>query len=165
MRIPPRVDLPAARLHDVSASLLAYVGLGLGFLSGFLGLGGGIALMPLLVYGLGFPLRQAAGTGIVTLLATSTVGTLIHARRGHVSLELATVLLVGSTLSAQLGARASRSASTRTLRRLFAGLILLTVLAIAWVSRAAPRGVGVRRARAPGTPACPATSAGRASAS
>jgi uncharacterized protein len=132
VRIPPRVDLPAARLHDVSASLLAYVGLGLGFLSGFLGLGGGIALMPLLVYGLGFPLRQAAGTGIVTLLATSTVGTLIHARRGHVSLELATVLLVGSTLSAQLGARTSRSASTRTLRRLFAGLILLTVLAIAW---------------------------------
>lgn len=132
VRLPPLVDLPAARLHDVSASLLAYVGLGLGFLSGFLGIGGGIALLPLLVYGFGFPLRQAVGTGIVTLLVTACVGTLVHARQGHVHLGLAMVLLVGSTLSAQLGARASRSVSTRTLRRVFAGLILATVLAIVW---------------------------------
>src|SRR4030095_15593639 len=69
VRIPPRVDLPAARLHDVSASLLAYVGLGLGFLSGFLGLGGGIALMPLLVYGLGFPPPQECGDRVAQLSA------------------------------------------------------------------------------------------------
>ncbi len=132
VRIPPLVDLPAARLHDVSATLMAYVGLGLGFLSGLLGLGSGIVLMPLLVYGLGFPLRQAAGTGILVLVTTSIAGTLIHARLGHVHLGLAMTLLVGSTVSAQLGARASRHVATRTLRRVFAGLILLTVLAIAW---------------------------------
>ncbi|MCW5890565.1 MAG: sulfite exporter TauE/SafE family protein [bacterium] len=130
--LPPAIDLPAVPLRRVSAPLLAYLGLGLGVLSGFLGIGGGVALMPVLVYGLGFPLRQAAGTGILALCATATMGTLVHARRGHVDLELAMVLLVGSTLAAQLGARATRSASPRVLRRGFAGLILITVTAIGW---------------------------------
>ncbi len=132
IRLPPLVDLPAVPLRQVSATLIAYVGLALGTLNGFLGIGGGVALLPILVYGFGFPVRQAAGTGIVTLLASATVGTLTHARRGHVDLELAMVLLVGSTVSAQWGARASRGMSARTLRQLFAGLIVVTVAAIAW---------------------------------
>ncbi len=132
VRVPPFVDLPAVPLRRVSATLIAYVGLGLGFLSGFLGIGGGIALLPILVYGFGFPVRQAAGTGIAMLCATATVGTVVHALRGHVHLELAMVLLVGATISAQLGARASRSLGARTLRRLFAGLILVTIATIVW---------------------------------
>ncbi|HEV7734897.1 MAG TPA: sulfite exporter TauE/SafE family protein [Candidatus Binatia bacterium] len=132
VRVPPFVDLPAVPLRRVSATLIAYVGLGLGFLSGFLGIGGGIALLPVLVYGFGFPMRQAAGTGIVMLCATATVGTVVHALRGHVDLELAMVLLIGATISAQLGARASRSLGVRTLRRLFAGLILVTIATIVW---------------------------------
>lgn len=140
--MPPLVDLPAVPLRRVSAPLIAYLGLGLGVLSGFLGIGGGVALMPVLVYGFGFPMRQAAGTGILALCATAALGTLVHARRGHVDLELAMVLLVGSTLAAQLGARATRSVSPRLLRRGFAGLILVTVAAIGWdlVRRAAAGG-------------------------
>lgn len=132
LALPPSIDLHAVPLRRVSAPLVAYLGLGLGALSGFLGIGGGVALMPILVYGFGFPLRQAAGTGILALCATATLGTLVHARRGHVDLELAMVLLVGSTLAAQLGARATRSAPPRMLRRGFAALILLTVAAIGW---------------------------------
>lgn len=132
VRVPPLVDLPAVPLRSVSATLIAYVGLGLGFLSGFLGIGGGIALLPVLVYGFGFPVRQAVGTGIVVLLATATTGTVLHALRGHVHLGLAMVLLVGATISAQFGARASRSLAPRTLRRLFAALILVTIATIAW---------------------------------
>jgi uncharacterized membrane protein YfcA len=130
--LPPLVDLPAVPLRSVSATLIAYVGLALGFLSGFLGIGGGIALLPVLVYGFGFPVRQAAGTGIVVLLATATTGTIVHALRGHVHLGLAMVLLVGATISAQLGVRASRSLHARTLRRLFAALIVVTIATIAW---------------------------------
>jgi uncharacterized membrane protein YfcA len=62
--LPARITLPRIPLHDVSAVLIAYLGLGLGLLSGLLGIGGGVALMPVLLYGFGFPFRQAAGTGI-----------------------------------------------------------------------------------------------------
>jgi uncharacterized membrane protein YfcA len=132
LRVPPLVDFPAVPLSAVSATVVAYVGLGLGVMSGLLGLGGGIALMPILVYGFGFPIRQAAGTGVAALFLTSATGTFVHALRGHVDLGVAMVLLVGATVSAQLGAEASHHLRTQTLRRLFAALILVTVLAVAW---------------------------------
>ena len=126
------IDLPAVPLARVSALVIAQLGLALGFLAGLLGLGGGMALMPILVYGYGFPIRQAAGTGIVVLLASAAYGTVRHALAGHVHLGLAMALLIGASVSAQLGARATRRLPARSLRRAFAGVIVIAVAAIAW---------------------------------
>ena len=128
----PAINLPSAGLPNVSAMTIAYIGMGLGFLSGLLGIGGGVALMPVLIYGFGFPIKQAAGTGIMALLVTVTVGTVGHAISGHVHLPMACVLLVGSTLSAQLGAKLTRRLPALQLRRIFAGLLWLTIGAIGW---------------------------------
>ncbi len=128
---PPLTQLPRAG-HRVSAPLLAYLGLGLGFLSGLLGIGGGVALMPLLVYGIGMRMRVAAGTGILMLLATSLVGTAVHARLGHVNLTMAVTLLVGSTLGAQVGAVLTSRMDGQRLRGVFAILVACTALAVAW---------------------------------
>ena len=128
----PRVDLPSVPLSGVSALVVSYTGLLLGFLSGVLGIGGGVALMPVLLYGFGFPIRQAAGTGIIVLLVTSIVGTVAHAFQGHVHLGLAMALLVGSSISAQVGALLTSRLPARVLRRSLAGLVLATVGAIAW---------------------------------
>ncbi len=131
VRFGPDVLLPAVGTR-VSAILVAYVGLMLGVLSGLLGIGGGVALMPVLIYGFGFPIRQAAGTGLILLAATSAAGTFVHALRGHVNLALACVLLVGSTVSAQFGALATTRISPAGLRRIFAVVVMLTVVAVAW---------------------------------
>jgi uncharacterized membrane protein YfcA len=130
--LPPYVDLPSVPLRRVSATGAALVGLGLGLLSGMLGIGGGVALMPILIYGYGFPLRQAAGTGILALLVTAAFGTFEHALRGHVHLGLAAVLLVGASISAQLGALATHRLPARALRRAFALVVLATVAAVLW---------------------------------
>jgi uncharacterized membrane protein YfcA len=131
-RLGPTVDLPRVPLRGVSAVLVAEIGLMLGFLSGLLGIGGGVALMPLLIYGFGFPMRQAAGTGVIVLLATAVTGTVAHAARGNVHLGLAMVLLVGASVSAQLGALATHALPVAALRRAFAGFVLVTVAAIGW---------------------------------
>ncbi|MEZ4221138.1 MAG: sulfite exporter TauE/SafE family protein [Polyangiaceae bacterium] len=128
--LPPYVDLPRLPLSRVSAIVVAYVGLMLGFLSGLLGVGGGIALMPALLFGFGFPMRQAAGTGIVVLLVTSASGTVFHAYQGNVHLGLAMVLAVGASLSAQLGALATSKLPPRLLRMGLALLVLATLLTI-----------------------------------
>lgn len=129
---PPRVRLPAVPLQGVSTPVVGYLGLAMGFLGGLMGIGGGVALMPVLLYGFGFPFRQAAGTGIVVLVATSGLGTVSHALRGHVHLGLAMVLLIGSTVSAQFGAMATRRFSARSLARLHAAVVASAVLAILW---------------------------------
>lgn len=131
LRWGPVVSLPNVEKQG-SALVIAYIGLIVGFLSGLLGIGGGVALMPILIYGFGFPIRQAAGTGILALLLTVIVGTVQHATVGHVHLGLACTLLVGSTLSAQLGATLTRKLPAHTLRRLFSILLWFTIAAIAW---------------------------------
>jgi uncharacterized membrane protein YfcA len=119
-------------LRSVSALLIANIGLALGFASGLLGIGGGVALNPVLIYGYGLPIRQAVGTGIVVLFATAVVGTFVHAARGHVQLGVAAVMLVGGAVSAQFGALASRRMSGGMLGRVHALVILLAVAAVLW---------------------------------
>ena len=132
LSLPPLVNLPAVPLSGVSATVIAYIGLGLGFLSGLLGVGGGIALMPVLLYGFGFPIRQAAGTGILVLLVTAVSGTIAHARAGHVHLGMSMVLLAGASVTARFGARATSRLPASVLRRGLVALVLSTTLAVVW---------------------------------
>jgi uncharacterized protein len=132
LRLGPGVALPAAGIASVSPIVLAYVGLALGFLSGLLGIGGGVALNPVLLYGYGLPLRQAVGTGVLVLLCTAVVGTITHARAGHVHLVLAAVMLVGATFTAQLGALASRRVSTAALARIHALVLAAAIAGVVW---------------------------------
>jgi len=132
VRMGPAVALPAVHLPRISALLVAYIGLGLGFLSGLLGIGGGVALNPILIYGFGFPIKQAVGTGIVVLFATAVVGTVSHSLAGNVDLRLAVVMLVGATISAQLGALASRRISGSALGRIHTIVILGAIGAVLW---------------------------------
>lgn len=131
-KLGPTTDLASVGLRSVSATVIAYVGLGLGFLSGLLGIGGGVALNPILIYGYGFPMRQAVGTGIVVLFVTAVVGTTAHALRGHVHLGLAVVMLVGATVSAQFGALASRRMSGALLAKVHAFVIVAAIVAVVW---------------------------------
>jgi hypothetical protein len=127
VRIPPYVDLPRVGLRRVSVPMMSYVGFLLGLAAGLMGIGGGVLLMPVLLYGLGLTLRNAAGTGILLLVATSATGTFAQAVRGYVSLPLAMAILMGSSVGSQLGTLSTHVFPSRTLRLLFGFLLVLTV--------------------------------------
>jgi uncharacterized protein len=129
--IPPLVDLPVSGLR-MSLAVLAYLGLLLGFLSGVMGLGGGVIFMPLLVYGLGMRMKMAAGTGVLVLVATSIAGTAAHAALHHVHLGIAMTLLAGSTIAAPLGASVTGNTPGPRLRCIFGTLVLITAGAVLW---------------------------------
>jgi uncharacterized membrane protein YfcA len=132
VRIPPFIDLPNVDLTGVSAPLLAYLGFILGFLSGLMGVGGGVLLMPVLLYGFGLSARNAAGTGILLLFVTVSFGTAQAALHGHVSLALSLTLLVGSSVGAQLGALTTHSLPNRTIRLAFAFLVAIVAVGMIW---------------------------------
>lgn len=131
VRIPPYVDLPDVGLRQVSIPLLGYLGFTLGALSGMMGLGGGVMLTPVLLYGFGISARNAAGTGILLLFATVALGTVTQALHGNVDLRLVMAILVGSSLGSQLGAITTHRLPNRWLRMLFAVLVAVTVVMIA----------------------------------
>lgn len=132
VRIPPFIDLPNVQIQQVSVPMLSYLGFGLGLASGLMGIGGGVLFMPILLYGIGLSVRNAAGTGVLLLFVTVAVGTVEQSLHGYVSLRLALAILVGSSVGAQLGALTTYFLPNRVLRLLFAVLVAATVIMIAW---------------------------------
>ena len=132
LRLPPYIDLPNVQLQQISVPLLAYLGFVLGMASGLMGIGGGVLFMPILLYGFGLSVRNAAGTGILLLFVTVAIGTFEQAMHGYVSLRLAMVILIGSSIGSQLGALTTHFLPNRILRLILAGLVAATVAMICW---------------------------------
>ena len=130
VRVPPFIDLPRVQLSQVSVPMLCYLGFTLGMASGLMGIGGGVLFMPVLLYGIGLSVRNAAGTGVLLLFVTVTLGTVEQALHGYVNLELALAILIGSSVGAQLGALTTYYLPNRVLRVLFAVLAAGTVALI-----------------------------------
>jgi hypothetical protein len=73
-----------------------------GAIVGLTGMGGGSLMTPLLILLFGVHLLTAVGTDLVYAAATKTVGTVIHANKGHVEWCVAGVLATGSVPAAVL---------------------------------------------------------------
>jgi uncharacterized protein len=81
-----------------------------GFLSSFLGIGGGFLYVPALVYLLRFPIHIATATSLFVLTVTAFTGSATHVAAGlfHHGLRRALALSIGAVLGAQIAARLSR---------------------------------------------------------
>lgn len=124
--IGPRVDLPKARLRQVSVPGLVGIGLFAGLLAGTLGTGGGVIIVPLLIVLVGLTPHLAVGTSLGVILPTAIVGVIRKGMgEGKVSLAIAMSLLVGSTIGVQIGAYIGHRLHADRLRRYFAVLVLV----------------------------------------
>jgi uncharacterized membrane protein YfcA len=104
----------------------ALIGAAAGFVSGLLGVGGGIIMVPAYAVVIGMPLRRALGTSLVVITALVVPGTLEHWRLGHIDWTIFLVLVLGVLPGARLGARIALGVAERTLR-MAVGLFLLAV--------------------------------------
>ena len=95
IRIPPYAGFDSIEGPPLSIPVLSYFGLILGFLTGLLGVGGGVILLPALVYLVGMRTHAAIVTSSVMVWLTSLVACINHAAAGNVDLPLLLVLLLG----------------------------------------------------------------------
>jgi uncharacterized protein len=95
-----------------------------GFLTGFLGIGGGFVVVPALVVALHFPMRSAIGTSLAIITATGVLGAAVHFSAGRtIDAELTVAMTAAMVLGALAGARAGQRVSEPALARGFAGLV------------------------------------------
>jgi uncharacterized membrane protein YfcA len=104
----------------------ALLGLFTGFVSGLLGIGGGIVFVPIVTTVLGMPLKRALGTSLVVIAAIAIPGTIVHAALGHIDWAIFGVLLIGVIPGARLGANLALGVRERTLR-ILVGIFLFAV--------------------------------------
>lgn len=116
--------------YRANVRLGAILSVFVGFLSSFLGIGGGVVHVPLLVAVLGFPTHIATATSHFVLAIMALVATLTHVVAGtfhHAAgLRRAAALSVGVVFGAQLGAWLSQRLSGKVIQRLLSmGLVAL----------------------------------------
>ncbi len=109
-------------LTTKEVALVAVVGLAVGFLAGLLGVGGGVLIVPFMVYVLKFPTKIAAGSSHLIISFSALAGILGHAASHEFDLPLILLTGVAVLIGGNLGARLSMKFKTKIIK---AGLGLI----------------------------------------
>jgi len=122
----------ATRPPDVSASTgrsavlrLVSVGLLIGFLTGFLGVGGGFVIVPVLVIALRLPMSVAVGTSLLVIALNSGVALLARAGQGAFDWEVIGPFTLTAVAGSLAGKKIAERVANNTLTRAFAVLLVL----------------------------------------
>jgi uncharacterized protein len=100
-------------------------GAAVGFLAGFLGVGGGFLIVPSLVLFLHLPMKLATGTSLFIIAVNSTVSLFGHRHSLQVSWPLVLELVPPALLATSLGVKLSERVSGPQLRKLFGAFVIL----------------------------------------
>ncbi|MBA2626167.1 MAG: sulfite exporter TauE/SafE family protein [Acidimicrobiia bacterium] len=132
--VPPEPEGDVEAIPDdaepAGRSRLAFAGVGAvsGLLSGLLGIGGGVVMVPGFVQLAGLPIKAAVGTSLVCVGAFALPGTITHGVLGNIDWRVALFLTATVIPGARLGAALALRASDVALRRavaIFLGLVSL----------------------------------------
>jgi uncharacterized protein len=107
------------------------IGLLAGFVSGLLGVGGGIVMVPALTTWIGMPLRRALGTSLLVIAILVIPGTIVHSLLGNIDWAIFLVLTLGVIPGARVGARIALGVRERSLRVAVGTFLLSVALAYA----------------------------------
>ncbi|HMK04790.1 MAG TPA: sulfite exporter TauE/SafE family protein [Ferruginibacter sp.] len=109
--------------------IIILVGIAAGILGGLVGVGGGIIIVPALVYFIGFSQKTAQGTSLaLIMLPVGIFGVLQYYKQGHVDFRIAGILAIGFLAGSYFGSKVALSLPQDTVKKIFA--MLMIVIAI-----------------------------------
>lgn len=116
-------------MNSTTIVLLVLIGLAAGFLSGLVGIGGGIILVPALVLLLGFTQKQAQGTSLgIMLLPIGILAVIQYYKQGYINVNYILIVAVAFVAGSFLGSKLALSLSDEKMKKVFA--VLLFILSI-----------------------------------
>ena len=111
------------------AAMFIGIGLVAGVLSGLFGIGGGVLIVPALMYVAGMPIKTATGTSLgALLLPVGLLGAWAYYQAGNLDWRASLTVAAGLFFGAFVGAKLTQSMSPHLLQRLFA--VFLAVMAV-----------------------------------
>ncbi|HBF60583.1 MAG TPA: permease, partial [Methyloceanibacter sp.] len=122
--LPFKMRFPRSRLYISAIPPLA-IGVLVGLLAAFLGVGGGFIMVPAMIYILRMPTNVVVGTSIFQIIFVTAVVTLLQATLNHtLDILLAFLLIIGGVIGGQFGVRAGQKLRGEQLRALLALMVL-----------------------------------------
>lgn len=122
-------------MDPVAMAVLALVGLAGGFMAGLLGLGGGVIIIPLLIYVGGLPVRLATGISMVQAFFATASGVLVHRRNRTLDLRLGVALGISGTVGSLIGSFGSSALAAETLLAVYSALVVLSIVLMFFAPR------------------------------
>jgi uncharacterized membrane protein YfcA len=111
---------------------LILIGLIAGLASGLLGVGGGIVMVPLLVWASSFDQKRAHATSLAAIVPIAAAGAAVYATDLSVDLGIGIALALGTIVGAPIGARLLARSSDATLKIAFGVLQLVIGISMVW---------------------------------
>ncbi len=114
--------------------ILIAIGLIAGIFSGIVGLGGGIIIIPGLIYLLGLTQKEAQGTSLALMLPPiGLLAAINYYKAGAIHLKYAIIIAIAFLIGGYLGSQIALSLSDQTLRKIFAiALLVLGIRMLIW---------------------------------
>jgi uncharacterized membrane protein YfcA len=120
--------------------LLILVGLAAGFLSGLIGIGGGIIIVPALVFFLGFTQKQAQGTSLgILLLPVGILAVIQYYKQGYLNINYVVVVSLAFVVGGFLGSKLAISISDEKVKKIFAVIMMLIAIKMLFFDSAKPK--------------------------
>jgi len=108
-------------------ALLIVVGLAAGMLSGLVGVGGGIIIVPALVFFLGFSQLQAQGTSLgLLLLPVGIFAVINYYKAGHIDIGVVVVMSISFIAGGWIGSKLALRLDQETVKKIFAIVLFYT---------------------------------------
>lgn len=106
--------------------ILIFIGLLAGLMSGLVGVGGGILIIPLLIFFLGFTQHEAQGTALFAMLPPiGILAAINYYKQGFVKWEYAAVIALTFVLGGYIGSKISLNLSQNIIQRIFGAIMLI----------------------------------------
>ena len=109
--------------------LAVLAGLLVGVFSGLVGVGGGVLMVPILVYAFGMSQHNAQGTSLAMLLPpTGLLAFMAYYKAGHANLKIGLLMALGIFIGGYFGGLMAQQMSSITLRKIFAVFLVATAV-------------------------------------
>lgn len=120
--------------------ILIIIGLMAGFLSGLIGIGGGILIVPALVLLLGFSQKLAQGTSLgILLLPVGILAVIQYYKQGYINVNYALIIAVAFVIGTVLGSKLALSISDEKMKKIFAVVLMLIALKMLFFDKRKPK--------------------------
>ena len=123
--LPFKIRFRKSKLY-ISILLPILIGVIVGILAALMGIGGGFIIVPAMIYLLGMPTSLVVGTSLFQIIFVAANTTILQASQNQtVDIVLATILLLGSVIGVQIGARYTNILKGEYLRLILSSIIIL----------------------------------------
>lgn len=130
--LAPYMKFESLSTPEISLVSIIAVGCMIGLLTGLLGVGGGVVMLPALVYLVGQRTGTAAGTSLLIVWISSSIGSIGHIMNGNVQLLLFVIMTVFGLIGTNIGTKIGLKMAGRSIRFYFVLIVIAAIVMVAY---------------------------------